>query len=103
MVAGTTLFEESRSVKLLFASNDAGSIASLNTTWTALLSGTIVRPFVGYVDTTVCTTRPVPVPVVKDCDGKLDCALPVMSTTPVTLMVYTVPVANGTFGNSWMP
>ena len=32
-------------------------------------------------------TRSVPVPVVNDCDVKLDCALPVMSTTPVTLMV----------------
>src|ERR1017187_10552787 len=103
MVAGTTVLPGPIRTKVVFGSNDAGSMASLNTTWTALLSGTFVWPLVGFVDTTVGATRSVPVPVVNDCDGKLDCALPVMSTTPVTLIVYTVPFASGTSGSSWMP
>ncbi len=72
MVAGITLFEASRRVKLLFASNDAGPIALLNTAWSAAFTGIFVCPDVGYVDTTAGVTRSVPVPVVNDFDGKLD-------------------------------
>src|ERR1035441_1674597 len=104
MVAGTTLFKASVSVKLLlFGSNDAASIASLNTTWTLVPTGTLGRPLLGNVDTTAGATRSIPDPVVNDWDGKLDCGLPVMSMTPVTLMVYTVPGASGTRGSNWTP
>src|SRR5260370_42407264 len=102
MVAGTTMFDEVRSVKLLFGSNDAGSIGSLNTTWHEGLTGTFVAPLAGFVDTIVGCTRLVPVPVVNDTDEKLGWALPVMSTTPVTLMAQVGPGARGTRGSNWM-
>ena len=49
MVAGTTTFDEVRSVKLLFASNDAGSITLLKTTVIVVLSGTLVAFAQGWI------------------------------------------------------
>jgi hypothetical protein len=72
MVAGTMTFEEFRSVKLLFGSNDAGSMGSLNTTTHVVVSETFVAPFAGVVDTIVGWTRSVPVPVVNDTAEKVD-------------------------------
>ena len=88
IVAGTIeLVAASANWKLLFGSNDATSIGSLKTTWTVVVTGTFVAALVGLIDTSAGTTRLIPVPVVNDWDGKLVWALPVMSSTPVTLMV----------------